>query len=297
MKRNTIRLVTIYALAAIAIFGAGYGISGEFEEASASADYDVSEEEQSEKSDEDAASKNAETYASDAVSEETAEGTAEADLAQSPNKADGKSEQENTEQFWEKEADLSVFDNTLFIGDSRTEGFKLYAGVENADYYCGKSMTVDKILEGKKVTSGGREISVYDVLSQKQYDKVFLCEGMNELGWYSVNVFTEKYGQLIDVVKKYQPDAKIYLQAVLPVTDARSEKDPSHNNAQIYWYNLNIIDLAAKKDIFYINAAAGVADENGYLHPDATSDGIHLNKTYCQKWAKYLAAKLEGKIS
>lgn len=297
MKKNAIKLVAIYTMAAFAVLGAGYGIAGDFQEASASADYDVSEETQLEDTGENGASDVAKAEKPEGVEEAAVENTADAKLSKSAKNADEKGLQDSSETFWEQEADLSVFDNTLFIGDSRTEGFKLYAGVPNADYFCGKSMTVDKILDGKKVNVGGKEITVYDALAQKKYDKVFLCEGMNELGWYSVNLFTDKYGELIDVVKKYQPEAKIYLQAILPVTAARSEKDSSHNNAQIYWYNLNIIDLAARNDINYINAAAGVADQDGYLHPDATSDGIHLNKTYCEKWAKYLAAKLEGKIS
>ena len=31
-----------------------------------------------------------------------------------------------------------------------------------------------------------------------------------------------------------------------------------------------------------------VSDENGALPADASTDGVHLNKAYCQKWLAYL---------
>nr|WP_315025126.1 GDSL-type esterase/lipase family protein [uncultured Aminipila sp.] len=183
----------------------------------------------------------------------------------------------------------AVYNNTLIIGDSRTEGFKLYSGVKNASYFCMKAMTIDKIVEGKQVTIDGQSVSVYDMLGAKTYDKVIIGVGLNELGWNHIETFLEDYGQLIDKIKEKQPNATIYLQAVLPVSKSKSDSDKVHNNPQIYWYNENIIKLASDKGAQFVNPAAALVDADGYLVTEATTDGVHLNSDYCKVWAKYLA--------
>ena len=38
----------------------------------------------------------------------------------------------------------------------------------------------------------------------------------------------------------------------------------------------------------YLDISSVIKDENGYLPDDAATDGIHLNKNYCDKWLQYL---------
>ena len=185
--------------------------------------------------------------------------------------------------------EYAVFKNSLFIGDSRTEGFKLYSGVNNAIFFCAKSMTVDKIVSGEKIKAQGAEQSIYEVLDGNSFEKVYIGFGLNELGWVHIENFISEYGALIDAVKTSQPDAQIYIQALLPVTKERSSRDRTNNNEQIYWYNTNLVKLAQSKDVVYVNASEPLVDESGALKPDSTTDGIHLNSKYCKIWAKYRA--------
>lgn len=187
----------------------------------------------------------------------------------------------------------SVYNNTLIIGDSRIEGFKLYSGVKNASYFCMKAMTIDKIVEGKQVTISGKATSVYDMLDSADYDKVIVGVGLNELGWNHIETFLEDYSKLIDKIKEKQPDAVIYLQAVLPVSKSKNDSDKVHNNAQVYWYNQNIIKLAEDKGVKFVNPAAALVDADGYLVAEATTDGVHLNSKYCKVWAEYLAGLIK----
>lgn len=184
---------------------------------------------------------------------------------------------------------FAVYNNSLFIGDSRTEGFRLYSGVKNASYFCMKSMTIDKIADGKQLNINGGTFSVYDMLEQGQYEKIIIGVGLNELGWNHIDTFLSYYGKLIDNIKESQPQAEIYLQAVLPVTKSKNDSDRVHNNAQIYWYNENIIKLAEEKNVKFVNPAAALVDEDGFLVDSSTTDGIHLKSEYCKIWAKYLA--------
>lgn len=184
---------------------------------------------------------------------------------------------------------FSAYNNTLIIGDSRIEGFKLYSGVKNANYFCVKAITIEEIAEGKKLTINGNSVSVFDLLDSGTYEKVIVSVGLNELGWVHIDKFLEYYGYLIDKIKEKQPDATVYLQAVLPVSKAKNDSDKIYNNAQIYWYNENIIKLASEKGVEFVNPAAALVDEQGYLVAQATTDGVHFNSEYCKVWAKYLA--------
>ena len=37
---------------------------------------------------------------------------------------------------------MDYFADALFIGDSRTDGLRLYSGIKGADFYCYKGLTV-----------------------------------------------------------------------------------------------------------------------------------------------------------
>ena len=53
-------------------------------------------------------------------------------------------------------------------------------------------------------------------------------------------------------------------------------------------YNEMIRQIAIDKKVLYLDVGAGLSDENGILPDEASSDGVHLNKAYCEKWLAYL---------
>ena len=57
--------------------------------------------------------------------------------------------------------------------------------------------------------------------------------GINELGWRSLELFRDYYVELIEEVKKLQPDAKIYILSIFPVTQKTSEVDKTFNNDNV----------------------------------------------------------------
>ena len=126
----------------------------------------------------------------------------------------------------------------------------------------------------------------------QDFDKVILALGVNDLGHNYIEDFTEPYGELIALVKENQPNAKIFLQAILPVTKKVSDSHKYNNNAQIYWYNIHIVEMAEQWGVGYLNPAPAVVDAEGCLVSEATRDGIHLNKEYCIRWAEYMAGLL-----
>lgn len=192
--------------------------------------------------------------------------------------------------------EYKVFEGALFIGDSRTEGLSLYSGIKNADFFCAKALSIDKVVKGDQVSVGGVKMSVYDILKSKEYTKVYISLGLNELGWVYIDKYINEYKTLIEAVRENQPEAVIYVQALLPVTKEKSDKGGTVNNAQIYWYNTNLVQMAADMGVTYINADAQLVEEDGTLLADAATDGVHLKSEYCRVWAKKLA-ELTGDLT
>ncbi len=183
----------------------------------------------------------------------------------------------------------SYFNRSAFIGDSRTEGFLLYNSLIHAGNYGIKALTVDGFFHKEAVNSvDGSKITVAEAIQNKEYDAFYIMFGMNELGWSSEKTFISKYGQVIDTIRSAHPDSKIVVQSILPVTAERSAQDPIFNNAKITHYNELIQQMCREKSVDYFNVAARFTDEDGALFADASTDGIHLNKKYCNLWLAYL---------
>lgn len=177
--------------------------------------------------------------------------------------------------------------DALFIGDSRTVGLWDYAGVEDADYFADVGMSVYNIDDVVvSVPSIGR-VNLSELLEQKNYGKIYLMLGINEAG-YDVQQTAENYEELVEELHKAQPNAEIFLQANLHVSEQRSKSDTVINNSAIDKINQEISKIANGKNIFYLDANELFDDENGNLAADKTGDDTHLFAKYYEQWSKWI---------
>ena len=180
------------------------------------------------------------------------------------------------------------FADAVFVGDSRTEGFRLYSGINNARYFSSVSLSVDKVFSTPTVTIGGRSVTVADALRTESYGKVYFMLGINELGWPSEQSFAEYYGRMVDIVRETHPDAVIYVQSILPVSAAKDASNSTYTNANVVRFQKAIAQMCVAKGVNYLNVAEAVQDESGCLPSGSTPDGVHLNPDYYRLWADYL---------
>lgn len=184
--------------------------------------------------------------------------------------------------------DTSYFDDAVFIGDSRSEGFLLSTGLSNAIGFTNKGLMVNTAFTDKVINLDGAKVTVMDALKRTTFSKVYIMLGINETGWPYNNVFIEKYGEIIDEIKEINPQAVIYVQSILPVSKEVSSTHSYVKNSKINEYNTLIKKMAEEKKVYYINVAEAVAGEDGALPQEAAVDGIHFKKEYCEKWFEYL---------
>ncbi|QNL44503.1 hypothetical protein H8790_00125 [Oscillibacter hominis] len=182
----------------------------------------------------------------------------------------------------------TYFSDAIFIGNSRTEGFMLYSGLKGSQSLTTVGLTVSEAFNKKTITVGGKKMTMMDALATKQFAKIYIMLGMNELGWVYPEQYQKQYGEIIDRVREINPDALIYIQSILPVSKAKDEEGTYINNERIRMYNGLLLELAEEKDVAYVNVAEAVSDEEGNLPPEASFDGEHLVPEYCKVWLSYL---------
>ena len=187
--------------------------------------------------------------------------------------------------------DDSYFSDAVFVGDSRTEGLRMYSGISpSPKFFSGVGLTVTKVFSDQIVQLNGQWLTVADALRQADYNKVYIMLGMNELGWVYESVYAQDYGRIIDVIRETHPDATIYVQSIIPVSKWKDTTDPDriYTNANVVRLQKVLSEMCEEKNVHYVNVAEVMQDENGYLFSEATEDGMHLTQEYCKIWAEYL---------
>lgn len=182
--------------------------------------------------------------------------------------------------------DDSYFDDAVFLGDSRMVGVCYYAGMSNATYYAKTSMTVYKMLDGAQSTDPS-VASAREGLLLNQFKKVYIMVGINEIGTGDMEHFVEAYSAMIEEIKEMQPDAYIYIQGIMHVSERRSKKDKYINNTNINERNAALAQLADNERIFYIDVNPVYDDANGNLGADYTGDDCHLYGKCYDAWHQF----------
>ena len=181
----------------------------------------------------------------------------------------------------------TYFEDTAFLGDSRTEGFHLYSGLKTGAYYCSVGATVESVFSKAVETPAGK-MPLLDAMAKEDFGKIYVMLGVNELGWSKTETFRDQYAKVIDRLHSDHPDAEIILQTILPVSAKQEKKKTYVNNGRIAAYNEVIFRLAEEKGCDLVDVAEAVTDENGCLRAEWNSDGVHLNVKGCRAWLEYL---------
>ena len=181
--------------------------------------------------------------------------------------------------------------DAVFIGDSRTDGLKLYGGIEVADFIEHTGITIFDVGTKKVIRIDGEKYTVLEALAMKQYGKVYLMLGVNELGYHNDAGFAQAYADLVDQIRALQPNAILYIQNLVAIhpEKAKANNQPSYvTNEHIAVYNDLITKLAAEKKAVLVDVNAALVGEDGVLPREGTTDGVHFTKDYCVKWYTYL---------
>ena len=186
------------------------------------------------------------------------------------------------------------FRDALFIGDSLSQGFALYAPTRDVATVCAyKSTSPNQVLQnfvGQR--PDGSRIEMWDDIKVQSPSNIYVLYGTNALISQSDEAFLKYYSDLLDKLRERFAGVPIYVQSITPTTAEQGVKQPPLENGHIRLINNAIAKLAVSKGLYYVDLWEVMADENGYLRADlAGSDGLHLlDGSKYRPWLDYLAA-------
>ena len=189
------------------------------------------------------------------------------------------------------QVDDSYFDDAVFIGDSRTVGLHDYGGLDHSDFYATVGMNIYDLWKDAFCEVNGKKVTLEEALRAKQYKKVYFQIGINEMGRGTLDGFMDEYQNAVEKFKTLQPDAIIYVQAIMHVTQKKSDSDPIFNNPGIDARNQRIQQLADGVRVFYIDVNEVVCDDQGGLKQELTFDNLHLYGSKYNIWVDFLKTK------
>lgn len=187
----------------------------------------------------------------------------------------------------------SYFSDAVFIGDSRTVGLSLYAGLKS-NYYSQQGLNVSSVMSTAFVPAadGETKLTLAEALeAHPEFTKVYISFGINEIGWPSADSFIRTYGTLMDLVQEKLPHACIYVQEILPMCKVTAENErysAMGGNTTVATYNERLYKLCEEKGAYYVALTEVFADENGDLNVTDSGDGIHLGVASSKTWISYL---------
>lgn len=182
---------------------------------------------------------------------------------------------------------IYYFSDACFIGDSFTDGLRCYAKIPKADFLSHKGVSTYGILKQKFEQPGGGELTLDEALTRKQYGKIYIMLGINEIGSDPPEVFAERYRKILNRIREKQPDALIFVQSILHTT-AKKSASSQFKNGEIDAANAALAGLADQQKIFYLDINPLFDDENGALRADLSGDGVHIRAAHYTEWRDWL---------
>lgn len=185
------------------------------------------------------------------------------------------------------EASRELFQDALFIGDSRTVGLMEYGNLGEAEVFANTGMTVFEAMKASVKTASGKKQTLSEVLQSRSFGKIYVMLGLNELG-YPQSSIVEKYEELVNEIHTLQPDAMIILQANLHVSAKKSASSDVYNNQKINQLNAEIKRIADESGMYYLDVNPIFDDGQGNLDKNYTSDDSHVLGKYYDGWTTWI---------
>ena len=131
-------------------------------------------------------------------------------------------------------------------------------------------------------------LTLLEAMARKQYGKVFVMLGINEMSYSTLSGFYDSYAALTDDIRELEPNAEIYLQAILPVTAEESASSSPFTNERIREFNEVILRVSKDRSVHYLDTNSAMADSEGCLPAGSSFDGIHPYSSFYPEWLGYL---------
>ncbi len=180
-------------------------------------------------------------------------------------------------------------ERTLFIGDSRTEGFVAFSKLDKAklESFATTGCSVYQMWDLTAEVNGKGSISLQQLLEEETYENIHILLGINEIG-RPLDETIQTYSAFVTRIRALQPNAHIYISANFHLGPQRNDPNSAFSNVRIDYLNEGLKKLADNQTIFYVDPNELFDDSNGNMDSIFTNDGVHLVYKYYIPWAQWL---------
>lgn len=172
----------------------------------------------------------------------------------------------------------ALFQDSVFLGDSITEGLSYHDVLEEANVLAGAGKTAEFAMED------------IEELAKRKPKHVFIHLGSDDILWPTDNpqeYSLKHYAALIGAVKDKLPQANVTLLSVTPVTDEAEEKEPRYRHIKAY--NQGLRELADKENVGFVDLSEIVTGSPELYD----ADGIHFKAEFYPRMLELLADRVK----
>uniref|UniRef100_UPI004028C3A9 GDSL-type esterase/lipase family protein n=1 Tax=Gemmiger formicilis TaxID=745368 RepID=UPI004028C3A9 len=196
------------------------------------------------------------------------------------------------------DAGRSYVDETLFIGDSNTARYLLYANETGTAFTSLNnnigvvSMGVGSItsLKCEKFKGSSAMYTVPDAVAMLKPKRIIICYGTNNLSGSSTDAtnYIKSYLQGLQAIQTAWPYCDIIVSAIPPLDQQR--ENTNLTMTQVDAYNAALVQMCEENGFKFLNSAEVLRDDaTGWAKKDYTlSDGVHLSKEAVTAYFTYV---------
>ena len=235
-----------------------------------------------------------------AATAETAESTATDETATTPNPVEALPASVTVGTVLPKTeaAGRSYIDETLFIGDSNTARYLMYAD-ETGTAFTTLANNIGVVSMGagaittlkcEQFSGSSTMYTVPDAVAMLKPKRIIICYGTNNLGGSSTDAtsFISTYLKGLKAIETAWPYCDIIVSAIPPLDKQR--ENTNLTMTQVDAYNAALIQMCEENGYKFLNSAEVLRDDaTGWAKTDYTlSDGVHLSKTAVTEYFTYV---------
>ena len=197
-----------------------------------------------------------------------------------------------------EDAGRSYLDETLFIGDSNTVRYTMYAdetgtafaSVDNSIGVVSMGVGAITTLKCEKFKGSSTMYTVPDAVAMLKPQRIIICYGTNNLGGSSTDAtsYIKTYLQGLQAIQTAWPYCDIIVSAIPPLDKQR--ENTNLTMTQVDAYNAALVTMCEENGFKFLNSADVLRDAaTGWAKTDYTlSDGVHLSKTAVTAYFDYV---------
>ncbi|MEZ3433766.1 MAG: SGNH/GDSL hydrolase family protein [Lachnospiraceae bacterium] len=191
--------------------------------------------------------------------------------------------EEEEERILEERRNQTIeerFAGCLILGDAVCQGFSEYGYLDAGLLSTGQNLCV----------TSADVTGLTDMILQAVSDeplKLFLVLGMGDIetGNEEREAFLGGYEEILNRLKEGLPDCGIYVNSILPASQAAVAENESY--ARIPEYNEELSRLCEDMQVSFIDNSRLVKEEH------YEEDGVHMTAAFYSEWLSYMAEQSE----